>query len=101
MLSVRGLQAGYGNAPVLFDVNLDIAPGEVVTLLGRNGMGKTTTVRAIMGLNPPRGGEVTFRGARISGLPPEVIAKAMDARGRDWLRSALPAADTGLRGGEP
>ncbi|WP_426954846.1 ABC transporter ATP-binding protein [Muricoccus radiodurans] len=75
MLSVRGLQAGYGNAPVLFDVNLDIGPGEVVTLLGRNGMGKTTTVRAIMGLNTPRGGEVTFQGARVSGLAPDRIAR--------------------------
>jgi branched-chain amino acid transport system ATP-binding protein len=75
MLRVQGLQAGYGNAPVLFDVSLEIGPGEVVTLLGRNGMGKTTTVRAIMGLNTPRGGEVTFRGARISGLPPDRVAR--------------------------
>jgi branched-chain amino acid transport system ATP-binding protein len=60
---------------VLFDVNLRIGQGEVVTLLGRNGMGKTTTVRAIMGLNTPRGGTVTFRGLIVSGLPPEAVAK--------------------------
>jgi branched-chain amino acid transport system ATP-binding protein len=75
MLRVEGLQAGYGAAQVLFDVNLHVGPGEVVTLLGRNGMGKTTTVRAIMGLNPPRGGKVEFRGALVSGLPPEGVAR--------------------------
>ncbi|MCR0985776.1 ABC transporter ATP-binding protein [Roseomonas populi] len=75
MLEVEGLRAGYGGAEVLFDVNLRVGPGEVVTLLGRNGMGKTTTVRAIMGLNPPRGGRVKFRGAVVSGLPPEGVAR--------------------------
>ena len=75
MLRVEGLQAGYGAAQVLFDVNLSVGPGEVVTLLGRNGMGKTTTVRAIMGLNPPRGGRVDFRGKVVSGLPPEGLAR--------------------------
>ena len=50
MLSVRNLQASYGAAQVLFDVSFDIKEGEVVTLLGRNGMGKTTTIRSIMGL---------------------------------------------------
>jgi branched-chain amino acid transport system ATP-binding protein len=75
MLEVEGLQAGYGHSQVLFDVALSVRAGEVVTLLGRNGMGKTTTVRAIMGLNPPRGGAVGFRGAALAGLPPEAIAK--------------------------
>ncbi|WP_338665453.1 ABC transporter ATP-binding protein [Pararoseomonas sp. SCSIO 73927] len=75
MLEVEGLRAGYGSAEVLFDVNLRVGQGEVVTLLGRNGMGKTTTVRAIMGLNPPRGGRVRFRGAVVSGLPPEGVAR--------------------------
>ena len=75
MLRVEGLQAGYGAAQVLFDVNLSVGPGEVVTLLGRNGMGKTTTVRAIMGLNTPRGGRVDFRGKVVSGLPPEGVAR--------------------------
>ena len=75
MLSVRGLQASYGAAQVLFDISLDVGEGEVVTLLGRNGMGKTTTVRSIMGLLRPRGGEVRFDGAVVTGLAPYRIAK--------------------------
>ena len=75
MLQVRGLQAAYGAAQVLFDISLDVGAGEVVTLLGRNGMGKTTTVRSIMGLLRPRGGEVRFDGAAVTGLAPYRIAK--------------------------
>ncbi|MFN6953786.1 MAG: ABC transporter ATP-binding protein [Acetobacteraceae bacterium] len=75
MLDVSSLHAGYGRSEVLFDVNLRVGEGEVVTLLGRNGMGKTTTVRAIMGLNPPRGGAVRFQGRDVAGLPPEAIAR--------------------------
>jgi branched-chain amino acid transport system ATP-binding protein len=75
MLSVTSLQAAYGAAKVLFDVSLKIAAGEVVTLLGRNGMGKTTTVNAIMGLVPPTGGAVTFDDKPIAGLPPYRIAQ--------------------------
>ena len=75
MLSVRNLQASYGAAQVLFDISLDVAAGEVVTLLGRNGMGKTTTIRSIMGLLRPRGGEVRFHGATVTGLAPYRIAK--------------------------
>ena len=75
MLSVEGLDAGYGDAQALFGVSFDIGTGEAVTLIGRNGMGKTTTIRAIMGLNPPRGGSVHFEGARIDGLPPHEIAR--------------------------
>jgi branched-chain amino acid transport system ATP-binding protein len=75
MLSVRHLQASYGAAQVLFDISLDVGAGEVVTLLGRNGMGKTTTVRSIMGLLRPRGGEVRFDGAVVTGLAPYRIAK--------------------------
>ncbi|MCS6933382.1 MAG: ABC transporter ATP-binding protein [Acetobacteraceae bacterium] len=75
MLEVASLHAGYGRSEVLFDVNLVVGEGEVVTLLGRNGMGKTTTVRAIMGLNPPRGGSVRFLGRDVAGLPPEAIAR--------------------------
>ncbi|MCX7931906.1 MAG: ABC transporter ATP-binding protein [Rhodovarius sp.] len=76
MLEVSGLVAGYGASTVLFDVSLKVGEGEVATLLGRNGMGKTTTVRAIMGLNPPRGGRVRFRGVEITGWAPERIARA-------------------------
>jgi branched-chain amino acid transport system ATP-binding protein len=75
MLSVRHLQASYGPAQVLFDISLEVAAGEVVTLLGRNGMGKTTTVRSIMGLLRPRSGEVRFDGAAVTGLAPYRIAQ--------------------------
>jgi branched-chain amino acid transport system ATP-binding protein len=75
MLSVRHLQASYGAAQVLFDISLEVSAGEVVTLLGRNGMGKTTTVRSIMGLLRPRGGEVRFDGAAVTGLAPYRIAQ--------------------------
>ena len=75
MLTVQNLQAGYGASQVLFDIHLDIKDGEVVTLMGRNGMGKTTTVRAIMGLLPPRGGAVQYDGRAIGGLAPEKVAR--------------------------
>jgi len=75
MLSVRNLQSAYGASHVLFDVGLDIGDGEVVTLLGRNGMGKTTTVRSIMGLLAPKGGEISFDGRALQGSAPEVIAR--------------------------
>ncbi|QFU16506.1 ABC transporter ATP-binding protein [Microvirga thermotolerans] len=75
MLSVRNLQASYGAAQVLFDVSLDVGAGEVVTLLGRNGMGKTTTIRSIMGLLRPQAGEVRFDGAVVTGLAPYRVAQ--------------------------
>ncbi|HEY7385142.1 MAG TPA: ABC transporter ATP-binding protein [Beijerinckiaceae bacterium] len=75
MLSVSHLQAAYGESQVLFDVSFEVGPGEVVTLLGRNGMGKTTTVNAIMGLVRPTGGAISFRGRTIAGLPAYRIAQ--------------------------
>lgn len=75
MLSVRKLQSAYGASQVLFDVELDIAEGEVVTLLGRNGMGKTTTVRSIMGLLAPRDGSIRFESRDVRGIAPEKIAR--------------------------
>ena len=75
MLSVRNLQSAYGASQVLFDVGLDIGEGEVVTLLGRNGMGKTTTVRSLMGLLSPKGGEISFNGRQLKGNTPEAIAR--------------------------
>jgi len=75
MLTVRGLQGGYGQSQVLFDVNLEIKAGEVVTLLGRNGMGKTTTVSSIMGILKPTAGDIHLNGERINGLPAFRIAK--------------------------
>ncbi len=75
MLSVEKLQAAYGPAQVLFDMTFSIGKGEVVTLLGRNGMGKTTTINTIMGLIPARGGHVTFDGDALTGQPPYRIAQ--------------------------
>jgi branched-chain amino acid transport system ATP-binding protein len=75
MLKVEGLQTSYGHSQVLFDIGFDIARGEVVTLLGRNGMGKTTTVRSLMGMTPPHAGRITFHGEAIRGLPPFAIAR--------------------------
>jgi len=75
MLTVRNLAAGYGPAQVLFDVSLEVGAGEVVTLLGRNGMGKTTTIRTLMGLLPARGGIAHFEGETLLGPPPYRIAQ--------------------------
>ena len=76
MLKVEALEAAYGNSQVLFGMNFEVAAGEVVTLLGRNGMGKTTTVRAIMGLLAPRAGRITFEGNPIANMPSFRIAQA-------------------------
>jgi len=76
MLAVERLDAAYGASQVLFGVDLEVGEGEVVTLLGRNGMGKTTTVRAIMGIVPARGGQVRLDGRPIHGWPPHRIAQA-------------------------
>jgi branched-chain amino acid transport system ATP-binding protein len=75
MLEVEHLAAGYGATPVLFDVGLAVAAGECVTLLGRNGMGKTTTIRAILGLTSPHGGSIRFAGQDLRSLPPHRIAR--------------------------
>lgn len=75
MLNVEGLEAAYGDSQVLFGVSFEIAAGEVVTLLGRNGMGKTTTVNSIMGLVRPRAGRVVVEGRDVAGTPPHKIAK--------------------------
>jgi len=76
MLSVERLAASYGPAQVLFDISFSVGPGEVVTLIGRNGMGKTTTILALMGLLPPEGGTANFDGLSLVGLPPFQIAQA-------------------------
>jgi len=65
VLSVKNLEAWYGESHILHGMNFDVRPGEVVTLLGRNGAGKTTTLRTIMGLTPPSSGEITLAGKRI------------------------------------
>jgi branched-chain amino acid transport system ATP-binding protein len=76
VLAVRDLQTAYGRSQVLFGVSLDIRPGEVVTLLGRNGMGKTTTVKSVMGIVAPRDGDIRFEGKPIRGLASYRIAQA-------------------------
>ena len=76
MLRVENLETFYGESQVLFGMDLEVDAGEVVTLLGRNGMGKTTTVRSIMGLTRPRAGRVWFEGAEITGLPAYRVARA-------------------------
>ena len=73
MLQVTGLQVAYGAIRALEDVSLEIAQGEIVTLIGGNGAGKTTTLRAISGLLRPRAGTVRFAGEDITGLPPHLI----------------------------
>jgi len=75
LLEVSGLEAAYGSSQVLLGVNLRMAPGEVATLVGRNGMGKTTTVRSILGLMPVKAGSIRFLGERIDGLAPDRIAR--------------------------
>ena len=76
MLSVEGLDAGYGENQVLFDMALTVVSGEVVSLLGRNGMGKTTTVKAIMGLVQARRGRIRFNGSDLTSEPPHRVARA-------------------------
>jgi branched-chain amino acid transport system ATP-binding protein len=75
MLEVRRLCAGYGRARVLFDIDLAMAAGEVVALVGRNGAGKSTLLKSVMGLVPPSSGEVRFDGERIDGREPHEIAR--------------------------
>ena len=75
MLKVAGLEAAYGDSQVLFGIDLSVGAGEVVTLMGRNGMGKTTTVHTVMGMMPPRAGTVTFDGKPVHGLPSYRIAR--------------------------
>jgi branched-chain amino acid transport system ATP-binding protein len=75
LLEVRAAEAGYGANQVLFGVDIVVPEGAVVTLLGRNGMGKTTTLRTIFGLLPLRGGEIRFAGERIDGRPTDAIAR--------------------------
>nr|WP_226898340.1 ABC transporter ATP-binding protein [Mangrovicoccus algicola] len=75
-MSIEGLEAGYGTAQVLFGIDLAVAEGEAVALLGRNGMGKTTTVRALFGLIPARAGRIAVAGRDLTGAAPHRIARA-------------------------
>src|SRR5262249_23656573 len=75
LLEIEGLETAYGASQVLFGVDLEIRAGEVATLLGRNGMGKTTTLRSILGLTPRKGAPARLRGERIERLRPARIAR--------------------------
>src|SRR6201989_709956 len=75
LLDVEGIETCYGLSQVLFGLSLSTRSGEMVSLMGRNGMGKTTTVRSIMGLTPARAGTIRFAGTEISELPAYQVAK--------------------------
>jgi len=76
LIAARGLQVFYGDSKVLHGVDFRVGRGETVALIGRNGMGKSTTLRAILGLVPPRGGTVAIAGADMTGAPPHRVARA-------------------------
>ncbi len=74
ILTVKDVNTFYGTSHVLQDINLEVGFGEVVSLLGRNGVGKTTTLRSIIGLTIPRSGSIIFKGEEVRGLPPYTMA---------------------------
>jgi len=76
LLELSNVNTYYGDVHVLQDVSLEVKAGSVAALLGRNGMGKTTTISTIIGFNPPRQGTIKFNGTNIAGMPPEAISKA-------------------------
>ena len=75
MLTVENINSYYGESHILFDLSLEIPEGKIISVLGRNGMGKTTVCRSIVGLTPPRTGTITFKGEKISGMEPHKIAR--------------------------
>jgi branched-chain amino acid transport system ATP-binding protein len=76
LLEVKGLNSYYGDSHILFDVNIRVEKNEVVALLGRNGAGKSTTLKSLMGVVTPRSGEVILDGQNLAGQPPHRIARA-------------------------
>ena len=74
-LDVKGVRSGYGEAPVLRDVSFDVRPGEIFALLGKNGMGKSTLLKSVMGFLPLHAGSVGLFGTDITGLPPHKVAR--------------------------
>ncbi len=90
LLSVRGIHTYYGDSYVLQGLSLELRVGTIVAILGRNGMGKTTLIRSVAGLTPPRTGEIAFKGASLAGRAPYAIAQAGIAlvpQGRRIFRS--------------
>lgn len=76
LLEVENIHTAYGTSRVLFGITLDVKPGECVCLLGRNGVGKTTTMRSIMGLTPPSDGRIRFKGRDVTGQAPYRLARS-------------------------
>jgi branched-chain amino acid transport system ATP-binding protein len=90
LLSVRDIHTYYGDSYVLQELSLEVRAGTIVAILGRNGMGKTTLIRSVAGLTPPRTGEIRFKGASLAGRPPYAIAQsgiALVPQGRRIFRS--------------
>ena len=90
LLSVRDIHTYYGDSYVLQGLSLELREGAIVAILGRNGMGKTTLIRSVAGLTPPRAGEIRFRGAPLSGRPPYAVAQggiALVPQGRRIFKS--------------
>jgi branched-chain amino acid transport system ATP-binding protein len=75
MIELKDIHTWYGDSYILQGVSLEVKDGSIVALLGRNGMGKTTTIRSIMGLTPPRKGSILYNGREIMGLQPHKIAR--------------------------
>jgi len=86
ILQVQSINTYYSTSHILQDVSFQVDSGEVVALLGRNGVGKTTTLRSIMGLTPPRSGSIRFKGAEVSGKAPDAISRLGLAYMPDDLR---------------
>jgi branched-chain amino acid transport system ATP-binding protein len=86
ILQVESINTYYGKSHILQDVSFEVARGEAVALLGRNGVGKTTTLRSVMGLSPPRGGSIRFQEKEIRGKPAHFMARAGIAYMPDDLR---------------
>src|SRR4051794_14792569 len=111
LLAVRDIHTYYGDSYVLHGLSLELRAGEIVAILGRNGMGKTTLIRSVAGLTPPRRGDILFRGASIAGKAPYAIAQggiAIVPQGRRIFRSlsvrenlALPTSALAGRGARP
>jgi branched-chain amino acid transport system ATP-binding protein len=76
LLELEGIHTSYGLSRALFGISLEVAKGECVCLLGRNGVGKTTTIRSVMGLTPPNAGQIRYKSLDITGWPPNRIARA-------------------------
>src|SRR5271170_5869716 len=98
VLELASVETSYGLSRVLFGISLTVAPGEAISLMGRNGMGKTTTVRSIMGLTPPAAGSIRFAGSEIGGLPAYRIAKlglGLVSAGRGGFSNLPPPAKLG------